>query len=166
MPTPSRISIAGSSGGSTTPSTSGRSSGGGSNIVRITGINQIKVGARAERRIWLPTPQQIIHITGGVAAHAPQITELGPLPPHTVALWLNVQIVVNSGTSQNVQFHALAGAGGDFANAVGTFQHSAANTGAGQIVAPVVNGGLSWQVAIGGTVNYDLTVNLVAVEAQ
>lgn len=159
------VSQLGGGGGGSTPSVQGRG-GAGSSVVRITGINQIRVGARAERRIWLPTPQQIIHITGAVVAHAPQITELGPLPPHTVALWLNVQIVVNSGTSQNVQFHALAGAGGDFANAVGTFQHSAANTGAGQIVAPVVNGGLSWQVAIGGTVNYDLTVNLVAVEAQ
>lgn len=166
MPTPSRISIAGSSGGSTTPSTSGRSSGAGSNIVRITGINQIKVGARAERRIWLPTPQQIIHITGGVAAHDPSVTEIQPLPPHTVALWLNVEIILNSGTSQNVTFHALSGTSGGFTNAAGSFQHSALNAGIGQIIAPVVNGGLSWQVAIGGTVNYDLTVNLVAVEAQ
>lgn len=159
------VSQLGGGGGGSTPSVQGRG-GAGSSVVRITGINQIRVGARAERRIWLPTPQQIIHLTGAVAAQAPQITKLEPLPPHTVALWLNVQIVVNSGTSQNVIFNALSGTTGNFANAAGSFQHSSANTGVGQIIAPYVNGGLSWQTTIGGTVNYDLTVNLVAVEAQ
>lgn len=165
MATPT-FSQRGSSSGAT-PSLAGRSNNSaGANVVRITGINQIKLGARSERRIWLPTPQSIINLTGATAAQAPQITKLDPLPPHTVALWLNVEIIVNSGTSQNVLFHALSGSGSGFAGAAGTFQHNQVNSAAGQIIAPMVDGGLSWQVAIGGTVNYDLHVNLVAVEVQ
>lgn len=157
----------GRSGGGATPRVSGGGSNAGANIVRITGVNQIAVGARSERRIWLPTPQSIINLSGATVAQSPQITTIKPLPPHTVALWLNVEIIVNSGTSQNVLFHALTSLGASgFAGAAGTFQHNQVNTAAGQIIAPYVEGGLAWQVAIGGTVNFDLHVNLVAVEAQ
>jgi hypothetical protein len=153
-----------------TPSVQGASARsaatGGESVVRITGRNQIALKARNVQRIWLPTPLAVVNLSGATVAQPPSITLIQNLPPHTLALLLNVQINVNSGTSQNVQFHALASSGANFANAAGSYQHSPANTGVGQLVAPHINGGLRWQVAIGGTVNYDLTVNLVAVEVQ
>ena len=159
-------------GGGATPSIQGASARGGGGatggeaIVRITGRNQVALSARNVQRIWLPTPVAVVNLSGATVAQPPSITTIGNLPPHAVALLLNVQVNINSGTTPNVQFHALSGSGSGFANAAGTYQHSNANTGAGVVICPPVNGGLRWQVAVGGTVNYDLTVNLVAVEVQ
>lgn len=148
--------------GGNTPSSRTQATGGES-VVQITGRNQIAVGVRNVQRIWLPTPRQIVHLAGATASQSAQASDLGKLPPHTIASLLTVQIIVNSGTSPNVIF--LVG-GSNFATAQGCYQHSQTNTGESQLIAPVDNGMLDWATIVSGTVNYDLTVNLVAVEVQ
>lgn len=136
---------------------------GGESVVRISSRNQVALGARSVQRIWLPKPRRLVHLTGATTAQADQFVSLGNIPPHTIALLLNVQIVFTTGGT-NITF--FVGPNG-FANAAGSFHNASAGTVAeAQLIAPVSNGQLEWSTAIAGTVNYDLTVNLVAVEVQ
>lgn len=141
---------------------------GGESVVQISGLNQIALRVRSVRRVWLPTPVQILNLSSLTGNQATTTVSLGQLPPHTVAALLNVQVRINSGTNPqaNVYFHNDAANAG-FAASVGAFGHGNGNNAqAGQVIVPIVNGQMVYELATAGTVNFNVTVNLVAVEVM
>lgn len=135
----------------------------------ITNWDQVSQGQRGQTYKWIPSgsSELVVNLTGQTAAITQRLDKFqSPIPRNAKDSILIVSIASNTNAGGVVNWLGFpdVNAGTGVSNAcaaISATMNNASNINRGQHRLPIVNGGLYYQAAVTGTVNYDLLIYLV-----